>query len=190
MLAAGCASKVANEDSLGKNIICFGDSLTEGVGASAGGDYPAVLGKLLGKPVINSGRSGETSGNALARIETDVLERDPLLVIVEFGANDAFQRIPPEETFHNIEKIVSLIEGKGSMVALITVKMGLFSDAYTDELEAIAKKRQALWIPDIMQGILTNPRLKSDQIHPNDEGYRVMAEKIHRAIRRLVARRE
>ena len=37
----------------GENIICFGDSLTYGTGASEGMDYPSLLSKMLSMPVIN-----------------------------------------------------------------------------------------------------------------------------------------
>jgi acyl-CoA hydrolase len=40
--------KIRNIDSAGETIICFGDSLTEGVGAAEGEDYPTVLSRLLG----------------------------------------------------------------------------------------------------------------------------------------------
>jgi len=36
-------------------IICFGDSLTEGVGAAEGEDYPTVLSRLLASLLANAG---------------------------------------------------------------------------------------------------------------------------------------
>src|SRR5919199_350459 len=75
-------SKVRNLDSRGANVIAFGDSLTAGYGAQAGEDYPSRLSALIGVPVINAGVSGDTTQSALARIDSDVLSRDPRLVIV------------------------------------------------------------------------------------------------------------
>ena len=49
--------------------VAFGDSLTEGVGASPGHDYPALLSQLLGVSIINLVRSGETTESGLARID-------------------------------------------------------------------------------------------------------------------------
>jgi hypothetical protein len=41
-------------DSAGETIICFGDSLTEGVGAAEGEDYPTILSRLLALPLTNA----------------------------------------------------------------------------------------------------------------------------------------
>ena len=72
----------------GQTIICFGDSLTEGVGAESGEDYPSVLSRELGLPVINAGQRGDTTAEALARISDAVLSKNPRLVIVLLGGND------------------------------------------------------------------------------------------------------
>ncbi|MCX5714432.1 MAG: 23S rRNA (adenine(2503)-C(2))-methyltransferase RlmN [Candidatus Omnitrophica bacterium] len=49
LLFTGCAKReVVNIDSKGKNIICFGDSLTFGYGVNPGEDYPAGLYRRIG----------------------------------------------------------------------------------------------------------------------------------------------
>jgi len=40
--------EIKNISSKGKNIICFGDSITFGYGVNPGEDYPAALAKLVG----------------------------------------------------------------------------------------------------------------------------------------------
>src|SRR5678815_4167715 len=47
--------------------IAFGDSLTEGYGATAGADYPSQLGRRLGIAIQNHGISGDTSADGLKR---------------------------------------------------------------------------------------------------------------------------
>src|SRR5205807_8523479 len=81
-------SKVVNLASRGTNIIAFGDSLTAGYGAQPGEDYPTRLSRLIDKPVINAGVSGDTTDMALARIDADVLSRGPRIVIVGLGGNE------------------------------------------------------------------------------------------------------
>jgi acyl-CoA thioesterase I len=77
-------------------IVALGSSSTEGAGASSPqASYPTQLearlrGKLPGVElrVINAGKSGETSQEMLARLESDVLAHDPDLVIWQAGGNE------------------------------------------------------------------------------------------------------
>ena len=96
---SGCAeNKIKNIDSHGGNIICFGDSITFGYGAEKGEDFPRALSKMLDIPVINSGLDGDDTISALKRLENDVLDRDPLLVVIEFGGNDFLRKVALEAT--------------------------------------------------------------------------------------------
>ncbi|MBI3118467.1 MAG: hypothetical protein HYZ00_07260, partial [Candidatus Hydrogenedentes bacterium] len=91
LVLGGCGvdyDDVANIANTRTAIVCFGDSITHGYGASPGRDYPARLAELLGTPVINAGVDGDTTASALKRLEEDVLIEEPRLVIVELGGND------------------------------------------------------------------------------------------------------
>jgi acyl-CoA thioesterase-1 len=178
---------IRNLNSQGATVVCLGDSLTEGVGANHGEDYPTELARRLSYPVINAGRSGNTSGDALARIEADVLAHNPRLVIVLLGGNDFLQQIPLSQTRTNLEEIVHRIQDQDAMVALVSIRLGLFTDEYGAVYEAIAAKRRALLIPEALKGILSDPKLRSDPIHPNGAGYRLLAERVGGAIKPLLA---
>ena len=179
----GCVRKeIRNINSSGKNIICFGDSLTFGYGAKPGEDYPAALGQLLDMPVINAGVDGDTTIDALKRIKNDVLDKEPLLVIVEFGGNDFLSKVPKEETLKNIRAMIEQIQAQGGMVALVDFGAGMLLKEYHADFHKIAAESQSIFIPNILSGILTSPSLKSDFIHPNGEGYKVIAQKVRIAI--------
>lgn len=182
----GCSPRVANLDSTGESIVCFGDSITKGIYIGSGNDYPSVLGQKVAWPVINAGASGDTTHDALKRIEADVLAHNPRMVIVMLGGNDFLRKIPLEKTLANIDTIVVKIQEHGAVVVLAALRLGLLKDNYTKKFKNIAKKRGALFVPNIMKGILTNPKLKYDQIHPNAEGYRLIADRIYKAIAPLL----
>ena len=184
----GCSQSITNKDSQGQEIICLGDSITEGVGAGAGEDYPSILGKKLAVEVINAGIRGETTRDGLKRIERDVLQKNPRLVIIEFGANDFFLKIPQEETFKNIDKMIALVQNKGSMAAVAAIKIGILSDGYYAGYKEVAQKRKALLIPDILKGVFDHPEYKFDEIHPNAQGYKLVAERIYQYIKPLMGR--
>ncbi len=189
-VAGGCGpryDRFANLDAPGEVIVCFGDSITRGYGASPGRDYPALLEGLLGRPVINAGRDGDTTATGWTRLESDVLRWNPRLVIVGLGGNDLLRKIPREETFENLDRIVAACVDRGAMVVLVHGRFGVWSDPFLDGFEAIAERHGALLVSNALRGILGNPRRMSDQIHPNDEGYALLAERVAEAVGPLLA---
>jgi len=180
---SGCGKKeIKNINSPGKNIICFGDSLTFGYGTDPGEDYPSALRKLVSLPVFNSGVDGNTTFEALERLENDVLSKNPRLVIVEFCGNDFLKKIPKENTLKNLAEIIERIQAKGAMVALVDISAGLFFWDYGEAFKKLAQQKKAIFIPVILDRIITNPAMKSDFFHPNARGYKVVAKRVHRAI--------
>lgn len=177
---------IRNLKAPGEKLVCFGDSLTEGIGASSGEDYPAVLARQLGRPVINAGKRGDTSAEGLRRLESDVLVHNPRLVIVLFGGNDFLRQIPVSETKKNMDSMVRRIQERGAMVVLAGMRLGLFTDEYGPVFREIAQGNGALLIPDILDGMLSDSRLTSDPIHPNGAGYRLLAERVLAKVKPLL----
>ncbi|MFH0739032.1 MAG: GDSL-type esterase/lipase family protein [Candidatus Omnitrophota bacterium] len=171
-----------NLDSKGKNIICFGDSISFGYGVNAGEDYPTVLSKLVAIPVINAGLDGDTSADGLRRIDIDALDKEPLLVIVEFGGNDFLKKLPKVDTLKNVSQMVDKIHAKGAMVAIADISAGMFFRDYHIALRKLASEKGAIFIPSILKGIITTPQLKSDFLHPNADGYVIVAKRVYRVI--------
>ncbi|MEX0616821.1 MAG: GDSL-type esterase/lipase family protein [Candidatus Woykebacteria bacterium] len=168
-------------------IIFFGDSLTAGVGAVLGEDYPSVVAKDIGLTnSINAGISGDTTETALQRLEIDVLSKKPSLVVVFLGGNDFLKRAPTKETTENVDEIVRKISETGSKVILVHIRSNILSDKYLSPAEEIAKKYKAEFVADVLNGILTNPELMSDQIHPNAQGYKILAKRIGAAVRKFL----
>lgn len=180
---SGCETReVANIDSRGETIVCFGNSLTAGGGVGPGEDYPARLAEHISLPVINAGEGGDRSYEALNRLEKDVLDKNPLLVIVEVGGNDFLQKVPRDVTMSNIIQIVDKINSRGAMVALFDISPGVVLTEYSQAFAKIAREKSVIFLPKLLYGIMTNSRLKSDFLHPNAEGYKIIAERIYRGI--------
>lgn len=180
---AGCVkNEIRNIDSRGKNIICFGDSITFGYGVNPGEDYPSVMSKMTDLHVINAGIDGDTTTEALKRIDSDVLDREPLLVIVEFCGNDFLRNVPAEVSVANIREMVKKIQARKAIVAIADISAGLFLRDYRSLLSKVAKEERAIFIPAVLNGIITNPSMKSDFLHPNAEGYKLVAERIYHAV--------
>ena len=180
---AGCFKpEIKNLDAQGTNIICFGDSITFGYGANPGEDYPTALSKMVNFAVINAGVDGDTTFAALKRLENDVLAKNPKLVIVEFCGNDFLKKISKANTVKNLTQIIQRIQDKGAMVALVDISAGMFFWEYRDAFKKLAAEKKAIFIPVILNRIITNPAMKSDFFHPNARGYKVIARRIYQTI--------
>lgn len=182
------AAPPAARPTAGSTVVAFGDSLVEGHGASAGRDFVSVLSQRLGIPIVNAGRGGDTTATALRRLDTDVLARDPRIVIVLLGGNDILRRVPAEATFTNLGTIVERIRERGAAVVLVGLSVGWFTDPYGREYARLAERTSAAYVPDILDDILHDRTRMADAIHPNDEGYRIMADRIEPVLEELLER--
>jgi len=170
----------------GQGIVVFGDSLVAGRGARAGEDFVSVLSRRLGTTIVNAGQSGDTTGAALARLDRDVLALNPRVVVVLLGGNDYLRRVAIRQTFSNLDSIVNQIRERGAAVVLVGVAVGLMSDPYRGEYEALAEQRSAGLVPDILDGIIGHADLMSDSIHPNGRGYAMIADRLEPMLRDLM----
>lgn len=168
---------IVNEHPTGKNIIAFGDSLTEGVGASRGKTYPDRLSASLNVPILNKGVRGNTTSEALARLDRDVLAHDPKIVLLLLGGNDLLRRAPRDETLRDYEEIVKRIQARGALVIVLTLEVGAGSEL-ASSVRKIAENRGCPMVRDILGGIIGHSELMSDLIHPNEPGYEILAKKV------------
>lgn len=180
-------SDVKNLDSRGTSVIAFGDSLTAGYGAKPGEDYPAHLSSMAGIPIINAGVSGDTTDSALRRLDRDVVSASPRIVLVGLGGNDYLRGVPITSTEENLRTIVRKIHDAGAMVVILGFRFPSLQVSYEKMYERVASDEKCLLIPDMLDGILSNQNLRSDAIHPNAAGYRVMAERVSRPLKKLVS---
>lgn len=179
-------AKVTNLDSRGSATIAFGDSLTYGYGAGDGEDYPSKLSARIKVPVINAGVNGDTTESALARIDEDVLSRNPRMVIVGLGGNDFLRGVPIGTTEGNLRRIVRRLQQGGAMVVLLGFRFPTFGADYGDMYERVADDEHCLLVPDVLDGIMSDPKLKSDEIHPNAEGYALIAARVAGPVGKLL----
>lgn len=77
-------------------IVCFGDSLTYGYGVDINVGYVDRLEKYMPQyypsiswNIVNSGINGDTTREGLHRLQRDVLQYNPNIVLILFGSNDS-----------------------------------------------------------------------------------------------------
>jgi len=167
-----------------ETILAFGDSLTYGFGAAPSESYPALLSQMSGHHVINAGVNGDTSEEGLRRL-APYLEDDSIkLMILFFGGNDIIQRKPLPELKINLKKMIKMAKAKRVDVLLVSVpNLTLFGLSALDLYEEVAKEENVKLLSGMLAEILSDPSLKSDQIHPNAKGYRVITEMIFASLK-------
>lgn len=166
--------------------VAFGDSLTAGYGASEGGGYPAQLSKRLGVPIQNLGVAGDTSADGLKRI-LDVEALNPRVVLLCFGGNDVLQNLPRDQMFANISAMIDRLHARGAFVVLIGIRgANILSDANAKVFKKLAAEKEVQHVPNILDGILGQPGLMSDYVHPNDAGYDKIAERLEKELKPLL----
>ena len=175
--------EITNAHPVGENIICFGDSLTYGTGASEGMDYPSQLSSLMGLAVINAGVPGDTTRDALQRLQRDVLKRSPRIVLITLGGNDLKNKVPKDAAFSNLQAIIEAIQETGALVVVGGIDIPLFGRGFGLEYERVCSQTGAVLIENIYSGVFGHQELMSDPIHPNDRGYRIMAERFYEAMK-------
>ena len=183
LLLSACSDSTPRLPQLAENtvILAFGDSLTYGSGAKENQSYPAVLSKLTGRNVINAGIPGEVSAQGRERLPALLDRHRPELLLLCHGGNDLLRRINSAITRSNIESMIEAATQRNIPVLLIGVpKPGLIFLDTAEIYSEIAEKYKLVYEGDILPDVESDNALKSDQIHPNADGYRRIAAAIYR----------
>ncbi|WP_031434512.1 GDSL-type esterase/lipase family protein [Methylomarinum vadi] len=160
-------------------ILAFGDSLTYGTGVNKEQSYPTILSQLTDRQVINAGIPGEISGDGLTRLPELLDEYQPELLILIHGGNDFIRRLPTQQTADNIRQMIAAARQRNIDVILLGVPQpGLLLMSSAELYGRISDSLQIANDLETLPEILATPSLKSDLVHPNAQGYRLLAENI------------
>ena len=182
-------SPVENVDKKGV-ILCFGDSLTAGMGLDPEEAFPAVLQKIvdslgLNYTVVNSGLSGETTASGRNRLSW-VLNQKTEVFLLELGANDGLRGIDLSETRSNLQAIINMVKAKNPDTKIILAGMQIppnMGPDYTSEFRKIfpdlAEENNAYLIPFLLKDVGGIPELnQNDGIHPTKKGHKILAQNV------------
>jgi lysophospholipase L1-like esterase len=178
-------------------IVAFGDSITAGYAVRRG--FTSFWREMLQKKypdakieMINSGVSGDTTMDGLARLDWTVLSYEPDLVTINFGINDCVLRLGLDDFEINLVEMVRRIRaGPGSEILLLSSQPletppydRLVLDYY-QAIERVAKEMDVgfvdvygAWMERIRQGTPLGSLILSGLDHPNEAGYKIIAEEL------------
>jgi acyl-CoA thioesterase I len=168
---------ITNYPSAGTDVVALGDSLVYGTGSTKGNDFVSVLSKDIGVPIVNLGDPGDTTADVLKRM-SELDRYKPKIVIVLVGGNDYLRQIPDVQVFENLAKIIQNIQARGSIVVLVGIRGGVLVDPYAEQFKVLSNTYGTAYVPNALQGLFGNQELMADAVHPNDAGYKKLAERL------------
>ena len=182
-----------------KRVVFMGNSITEGWGKAD----PAFF---SGRPYINRGIGGQTTPQMLIRFRQDVIDLKPEVVVILAGINDIAGNTGPstlEMIEDNIASMAELAEINGIKVILSSVlpaynfpwKPGIEPAGLVVSLnkwiKEFAAKKRFVYLDYYTKMVDEKGGLKAayatDAVHPNAEGYKIMAPLAEKAIVQALA---
>lgn len=179
-------------------IVALGLSSTAGAGAgNPAACYPARLqvelnDRYAGKrfQAVNFGVGGHLATDMLARVETDVLPRKPVLVIWQTGVNDAINNVGIDSFRSTLRRGVDQLTAHGIDVILLDMQFYPSAEllpGYRDYLAVMWEVGREKNVPvlhrfQIMKYWVTSLQFSPDQLlapdhfHPNDLTYGCLAD--------------
>jgi lysophospholipase L1-like esterase len=191
------ASKLAGGEPV--VIIAFGSSSTSGYGAtSAEFTYPNRLAAQLHRQypsaditIVNRGKGGEDAPEMMKRLQSEVIDMHPDMVIWQVGTNAVLRNLDPAETAALVEEGVTRIQAAGADLVLVDPQYSPRVNEHPDSagkivklLGRVAELRHVGVFPrfEVMrdwherQAIPMDGFVISDGLHMNDWGYACFAQ--------------
>jgi len=170
-----------------KRVVFMGDSIT--IGWRLDDSFP-------GKPYVNRGISGQTTPQMLVRMFPDVIDLKPAAVIILAGTNDIARNTGPETPTmieENLQAMTELAHAHGIKVILCSITpVADYGQVKMSEgrppsdivklnawIKSYAARAQAVYA-DYFSALVDSagflkPGISRDGLHPNAEGYKLMA---------------
>jgi lysophospholipase L1-like esterase len=183
-----------------QRVVFYGDSITDSWGrrADTGEFFP-------GKPYVNRGISGQTTPQMVVRFRQDVIDLRPAAVVILGGTNDIAGNtgpMTPEMTEDNFRSMIDLAKANGIRVIVASIlpvadypwKTGLAPApkirTLNDWLKGYCVNHSVTYLDYYSAMVGPDGGMKAgisfDGVHPNAQGYAIMAPLAQAAIDRTL----
>lgn len=186
--------------------MAYGDSITQGEGSSDDRGYLPLLERRLrdsfgAATLIEDSAPGTTSQDGTRRIAADLRSVQPAWVLVHYGTNDWVfcDDVPSCFTVDSLRTIVERIKAAGGLPVLATIipsNTGFSAKAPPERNEFIAEtnagvralaQAEGALLVDLEAAFVNAARgnyapFYVDHVHPNDSGYKLMADTFFAAL--------
>ena len=174
------ATANANE-SVDKNILILGDSLSAGLGVNYDQAWPSLLQSRINKigssySVINAGVSGDTTSGGISRLPRLLKKYSPEILILELGGNDGLRGTSLKAIEKNLRDMINSAQSSNVTVLLIGVQLPpnygmLYTKGFEEIFSDLAKEYSLDLIQGSLKTMVNEGLMQSDGIHPNVLGH-------------------
>ena len=202
-LMASCSSGPSGPsiDLNDKVIVAFGNSITAGVGdSSRPPGYPYKLEQILlstwpNAIVLNRGVAGERTYQGAIRIDRVLARDEPDFVLILEGVNNINQT-SLSSVIWDLESMIKSVKAAGAipLIASLTPTTGPHEakmpgvEALNPMIRNLAAREEIVFVDQYSAFLRTEDftaLLDTDGLHPNSEGYQLMAETWYEGLLRL-----
>lgn len=170
-------------------ILVMGDSLSAEYGLSRGTGWVKFLEDQLQKQaspwiLFNASISGETSSGGLTRLPALLKQKQPGIVFLELGANDALRGLSIDQTEKNLRKMIQMSKQSGAKVLLFGIQIPPnYGQDYTNRFKAmypkLANQEGIELLPFFLKDVASQKEyFQADNIHPNEKAQILMFKNV------------
>ena len=171
-------------------ILVLGDSLSAAYGIKIEHGWVNLLRNRLDNysedqqwNVVNASVSGETTAGGLARLPRLIEEYQPVLCIIELGANNGLRGQSTSLMKQNLEEMIKQCSVSGSSLLLGIKLPPNYGEKYTQAFHQVYSDLAIVCeiplVPFLLEGIaLKDEYLQADRLHPTAEAQPIILENV------------
>jgi acyl-CoA thioesterase-1 len=172
-------------------IMIIGDSLSAGYGLEQEQAWVYLLQNKYKQEqsdieIINTAISGQTTDNALLKIDAWLQAHNPTHVLIELGGNDGIRGFPVKILAKNLTTLVEKSQASGAEVAVMAIQIPpnlgpRYTKMFADTYKKVTDKTNSYLMPYFMVEIATDKSLMmQDNLHPNAEAQPIIRDFMYR----------
>jgi len=183
----------ANLANAENKILLIGDSLSAGYGLEQEQAWVHLLQNKYNQEnatitVINTAISGQTTDNALLKVDGWLTTHQPTHVLIELGGNDGIRGFPISLIHKHLTELVTKSQKIGAKVALMEIQIPpnlgpRYTSLFKNNYQKVADKTGAYLMPYFMTSIAIDTSLMlDDNLHPNAKAQPIIRDFMYKEI--------
>ncbi|ALO43938.1 GDSL family lipase/acylhydrolase [Pseudoalteromonas phenolica] len=169
----------------------IGDSLSAGYGLEQEQAWVYLLQNKYKQEqsdieIINTAISGQTTDNAILKIDAWLQAHKPTHVLIELGGNDGIRGFPVKILHKNLTTLVEKSQAAGAEVAVMAIQIPpnlgpRYTKMFSDTYKKVTDSTDSYLMPYFMVEIATDKSLMmQDNLHPNAEAQPIIRDFMYR----------